>query len=556
MKFIISFILFSLFPTISIPQVENVNADHPVYSFLKKMKVSGKLENYNDVILPLSKEAVINSLKKIDSNRDALNDTERDFLERMKMKFFTGTDNISSVDVLDGFPSKLPENLFNDNQKHLYHFIDSSITFYIDPIAEYKFIHSGLHKSNSSLLNYGGKLKGSYDNWLGFNVQGTIGLQFNSREAALLDKRVAQSFTFNDTKINYFDDTEGYIRLKKGIVSVQLGRERLLWGTGYVDKMILSDNPPDFDFIRFDISYKTLSYHFIHGWLIQPSFTVYEDSLIGKILNKESKYLAISRLNYEPYNKLRFGISQIVLYANRPFEAAYLNPFLFWESAQRSLNDLDNSYLVFDAGFIPVNGIEISSSIVLDDINLETWSKGEWTAYNNRLAWQAGAIITDPIIFDNISLKLEYLQIRPYTFSHFGINEALTYTNNGHFLGVDLQPNSTRFSAECRYIFSGKLFFSLTYKHTLHGANVYDDRGNLVKSVGGDILRPPFSTDNKFAPLLDGTREVTDMILFNINYELTNGIYFDFVYQYQNTSIKDFSRDTNNFWASLRLFFE
>lgn len=51
-------------------QVETIPADHPVYPFLKSMFIKGVLENYDDVILPLSKQQVIDLLKKIESRSE------------------------------------------------------------------------------------------------------------------------------------------------------------------------------------------------------------------------------------------------------------------------------------------------------------------------------------------------------------------------------------------------------------------------------------------------------------------------------------------------------
>ena len=72
---------------IALSQVETVPADHPVYSFLKQMQVKGILKNYNDVILPLSKQQVINDLKQIDDKSEKLNQTDKEFLQRMEEKF-------------------------------------------------------------------------------------------------------------------------------------------------------------------------------------------------------------------------------------------------------------------------------------------------------------------------------------------------------------------------------------------------------------------------------------------------------------------------------------
>ncbi len=546
-------------------QIENVPANNPVYSFLKQMQVQGILKDYSDIILPLSRKKVLEDLEQIEKSKDNISKTDREYLERLKKKLdfyeekedsLSRSDSSASSGIFDNFPSDFSKNLFADSEKHLFSYNDKNINFYINPIGEYKYTYSSFYKNNSSLLNVGGIFRGSYDGWLGFYLLGSNGTVFNNRDVAELDQRVAQSYTFNNTKINYFPYTEGYVRLEKGIVSFQLGRERVLWGTGYINKLILSNNPPPFDFIRFNISYKSLSYNFLHGWLVQqPTFTPI-DSLSGDFKTKGSKYVAMSRLGFSPGNKLSLGITQMIIYSNRPVEAAYLTPFIFFESAQRSLNDLDNSFLSFDGRYLITNGLEINSSIIFDDINFKRLAKGEWNGNNNGTAWQAGAIITNPLLMNDLVVKLEYIQIRPYMFSHPGLKGALTYTNNGYLLSPDLQPNSTLFSAEIDYRFSRDLYAQLNYSHELHGSNIYDSQGNLIRNVGGDVFQNLSLYDSEFANLLDGERERTDNFTLSLNYEFLYGFYGDLTYQYQNKSLSNSNSTNQIFSASVRLAFE
>ncbi len=390
-------------------QVENVSTDNPVYSFLKEMQVKGILKDYNDIVLPLSRKKVLDNLKEIDSKRERLSLTDREYLARLKQKLdfydtLSQKDTSRSESIFDNFPDSFSKNLFGESEKHLYKYNDKNINFYINPVAEYKYIYSSHYKNNSSLFNIGGILRGSYDNWFGFYLSGTNGIVNGNRSVAELDPRVAQSYTFNNTKINYFPATEGYARVEKGIVSFQIGRERVLWGTGYINRLILSDNPPPFDFIRFDISYKSLSYNFLHGWLVQmPTFTPI-DSLAGDFKTKGSKYVAMSRLGFRPNDKLSLGITQMIIYSNRPLEAAYLTPFLFFESAQRSLNDLDNSFLSFDGRYLATDGLELSSSIIFDDINFKRLANGEWNGNNNGTAWQISLILTNPLLVSDLTV--------------------------------------------------------------------------------------------------------------------------------------------------------
>ena len=535
-----------------IAQIENIKATHHIYPFLKKMQVKGILQNYDDMIIPFSREEINSFLIQIDSSRNLLSSSDREFLDRMKEKLFLI--NNEKINLFDGFPGDLANNITLDKKKHLYHYNDLVVTFNIDPILEYNFIHSSHTESSASLLNYGGTMTFSFNDWLGFYVEGTNGIVWGNRNTAVIDDRVGQSFTFNDTKINYFDGTQGYLRLHKDIFNLQLGRERILWGRGYLNKMILSDNPPLFDFVKFNVSYKTLKYDFIHAWLIQPKTIVFIDSLSGESRNKPAKYLALSRLSYTPNEHLSLGVSQLIIYANRPFEAAYLNPFLFWESAQRSLNDLDNSFLSIDGRYKITDGLEINTAILIDDVNFGKLFK-RWSTIQNRVAWQVGSMITSPLMFDDLTIKLEYLQIRPYIFIHPGFGESLTYTNNSYMLGFNLPPNSIRFSSELGYRLSGRLNLELRYDHSIHGKNIYDNNGKLIRNVGGNIYENNTINDPEAAYLLDGEREVTDFIAINLLYEFLYGFYLEAEYQFISESSLAKSVTHNIFLGSIRVNF-
>jgi hypothetical protein len=517
------------------------------------MFIKGALRNYDDIILPLSKSRIVNYLKEVEENSYLLTEPEKEFLCRMEVKI--EAKNETPVSYFNDFPSGFINNYQKYNQKHLYYYGDSTANLNVDFLGDATYLYSDQYKDYSFLLNVGGQLYGSYSDWLGFLIEGSNGAQYHNRQVAELDPRVKTSYTFNHTGINFFDYTQGYIRFQKDAVSLQLGRERVLWGNGYINRMILSDNPPLFDFLKFNFTYKSLSYDFLHAWLVQPFVTIYVDSITGNIRQKGSKYLAISRLGINPFPELKLGISQMIIYANRPFEAAYLNPFLFWESAQRSLGDMDNSFLSIDARYKITDGVETSVSMIWDDILFSVLFNGEYDKVNNRSAWQAGVILTDPVLPANTTFKIEYLQIRPYTFSHPDIGESLTYTNNSYILGTNLQPNSTALSAEINYLFPCDWEIGVTYSHILHGNNYYDSNGNLIRNVGGNIFENLNLYDSDTAPLLDGDLEKIDEISMNIQNEILYGIYLNLIINSSFKKSESLTESQFSVYSQLRFYF-
>jgi hypothetical protein len=538
-------------------QVDNIPSDHRIYSFLKKMYVQGILTEYDDVILPLSRESVVSALLEIKKNQEAISENEKSYLND-QLKKFTSYINPEEqpIGIFDSFPEEFGNNLASYKEKYLFNHRDSNLNFSALPFADYKFIYRHEQSGNSSLMNLGGKVYGSYRDWFGFYLSASNGVVFNEREAALLDTRVKHSFTFNETGIDFFDNTEGYLKFQTEHLSLQLGRERILWGYGKTGRLFLSDNPPMFDFLRFNFSYKTLLYDFIHGWLNQKPEVYYVDSLIGSVKEKRPKYIAVSRLGFSPSSNFSMGISQMVIYSNRPFEAAYLNPFLFWESAQRSLNDLDNSFLSLDAKYLITPGLELTATIMLDDLELGNYFKGEWNDIQNKFAFSSGLMLTSPLIFRNLTLTAEYGLLRPYMFSHAGIGEALTATNNGFMLGMDLQPNSMFFSLTAEYRLFSRCNLTMQYSRTLHGDNYYDSKGNLIKNVGGNVFNSFSIYDSRNVPLLGGIVEEENTFMFSIDYELLYGLYIQGTYLFTSEKREKKLNKNNSGWISMILSFE
>jgi hypothetical protein len=551
MKFYVLLLFFIFLQFQVFPQVETISADNYIYDFLKNLSVKGIITNYDDMVLPLSKKNVVNFLNEAESKLQFLSDNEKSLLSKFRTKLDIETSN-PAVNFTDVFPGDIKSFFEKNRAKYLYSFKDSSLNLYMNPVLEDEFIFSQNENATTNLFNFGLKFYGSYSDWFGFYASASNGYQSGNRAVAELDRNVSQSFTFNNTRINFFDNTEGYARIEKGKIGLEIGRERILWGRG-INKLIISNNAPVFDFIKFNAVFNVFTLDFLHGWLVQPPFLTYDSSLNNYIKNKDPKYIAASRFGVNVSNNVSFGVSQVIIYANRPMELAYLNPFLLLESAQRSLNDLDNSFLAFDAKYRVMNGVELSSIINFDDINFGTIRTEGFGSVQTRYVWQTNLILTNPILPDNLYINLDYVIIRPYVYSHYGSGESLTYTNNGYMIGPDLQPNSIEFSFKINYMINSDLVMAAEFNNIRHGNNLYDVNGNLIRNVGGDVNQYFRLGDSRQTYILDGNLDVTNKLSINLEYEFTLGFYLAFQYDYINYKKDGFNSNIeNNYWGVFR----
>src|SRR5258708_1052849 len=309
-------------------QVENVPVNNQVYEFLDRMAVKGILPLYSNTMIPISRQEATNLLMTVDTKKDQLNSTENEFLRKFEQEFMHEIDPANeraSVLLRDGITS----DVFSDKEKYLYAYPDSSASLFLEFIGslEHRVISGDSYGSvHASLVQGGGRARGTVKNRLGYFVEATNGTLFGDRSFALSDPRLRGNVNFNDLDNPYFDFTQAYLRADLSWFNVEFGREYMLVGTGYSDRLLLSDNAPAFDFIKLDASYKSLRFLFFLGRIVEDS-----TSFSGLIVQEpagSTKYLSLHRLQISLSDKLNIGLSEMTIYQRFSPEFAYLNPII------------------------------------------------------------------------------------------------------------------------------------------------------------------------------------------------------------------------------------
>ncbi len=513
-------IIFLFICTTIFSQTQFINSNHLIYDYLQYSNVLGTLKKYDNIIIPLSQKKINGIIKQLEKVDDFSSNLNYSFIDNKNKGYFLDSLGIIS----ESFIAKCETNVLQ--------YSDSILSLSANPIFSFKNIN--INSSNAALITYGGLIKLNYGENITAVLEANNGYVAGERSTASYDKRVSQSFTFNHTKLDYFDGTRGYFNYESDHLSVFAGRNEIIWGLSKTNPLVLGNFGQNMDFLKVDFSYKKFRYTFLHGWLVTPRTSVYIDSLVGDVRRKNSKYIAANRIGYQPNDNIRLGISQIILYANRPIELAYINPFLLWESAQRSQNDLDNSFLNLDFSWLITNGLQVQSTLTFDDINFDLWLNGNWNTPNNRIAWQIVTNITYPYLPKNLLLTLDYAQIRPFTYSHPEINESLSYTNNGFPLGSYLKPNSIALTMELKWFVNSNFLLSARYDNIRHGENEYDKDGNLLFNHGGSYnLSTTLILSSKSPKILDGKLTSIDRINFAAKYYLSYFVNFDVLLSFE-----------------------
>lgn len=519
------------------------------------MELKGIIENYHDAVLPLSRREVASYLKTIKEHQELLTSVERDRLHDFEIEFqYELTETIGKSYSLFHFSepsfSKHIDAVMSEGEKFLYVYADTNLSFWVNGLLTIDARRSqgdALGNERAAFVQFGGRIRGSIYQNLGYYIQGTNAKFWGSRDVLRRDKYISQAYTLNVLDAQNFDIIEGYVRYAPGIVSLQVGRERLLWGLGYGDKMIASDNVRHYDFIRADAQYKSLKYTFLHGWLLgrrsHLSFQIAPDTFRFSEPFNADKYFAAHRLEFSFPSLFDVGFQEMVIYSNRSVDLAYLNPVTLIESAQRARDERDNVLWALDVQTHFLRNLEFQGTILFDDINFPKWGTN---SIQNKFAYQVGMMAVDPFGVHNTSVMVEYTRIEPFTFSHHRSRDN-DYGSNGKILSHHIGPNSDSWFFRTDYFLTHNLFVSLRYETQRKGENIYGANQQLIKNAGGDILQPHRrGKDPETKEFLGGNLVRTNRFQAFLTYEIVNEIFFDVWYRFEERANSGLNRTIND----------
>lgn len=525
-------------------QIELVAVSHKVYPFLKRMELKGLIENYNSANLPLSRNDVTIFLSKINNKSSLLSRAEKKRLSDLLIEFqFDMEKNLdNATSLLNDFEL---QNIFNDDKyKYLYAYADSNASLFLDGTAflsNRNFNARSYPKTSIALGELGIRFRGSlYDN-LGYYLRMSTGQQIRGDEysrgiALQYDSKLKSAKNFLNEK--YFDSFEGYMRFESNnkAIALTFGREALVMGAGYIDKLFLSGNITPFDFGKIDVRYKALQYSFFYG-------SLKGDSLGLPLI---SKNIVANRLDIRFSEHFKLGLYESIIVSNRPISFTYMNPLSFLVSADFTAEQKNqsNSILGMDVEIKPAKDVALQFSFLVDDLNFKTLYKNDPSSNDNKFAYQAGIQLTDPFKISDLTVSMEYTRIDPFVYSH-RTNKS-TYTNWGISLGHSLPPNSDETAFLLSYYLSGRMVVNLKYQYQRSGIGVIlDPKGNLIRNYGGDVNRG--DGDNQYTnTFLMGNRIVRDILVFSFRFEPIRQYFIDFSYSLQMLNMKYLGQKYND----------
>lgn len=553
---------FNYFLTISflliqfnlIAQVENVQLNHPVYTFLKEMNVKGLIDYIYEDDPVLSRFEVIKLLNTIKLNENSLSNTEKKLLHKFIEELSDEIKNENSTQLFnpkENFFSDLSD-VFSQKVKYLYAYRQEGANIFLEGLGH--FYHgqrfSPTPTNNANLYDIGFRMRGTVFDKLGYNL--TVikgGVSGNDKIAETIEPKLLSNFKWveNIENIGNYGFNYGYLKfytepMKDMNLSVQLGREDITFGYGYGSKLVLSGENPTLDFVKFNFNYGAVHFTSLHA------------STVGNfsydITQRYTKYLALNRLKLSFKNLFDFGIGETMVYSERGIELGYLSPLAFYKFIEMDLQDRDNGSLWMDFQTRFLKRLQFQATFYLDENILSNLQDLE--RYTNKTAYQLNAYWYEAFSIPDLSVIAEYTRIRPFVYTHR--NPKNTYTAFGTSLGHRIGPNADEIMVRANYNVSDRIRLTGEFRFSRKGNNVYDENGNLIKNVGGDIfLSHPDIVENKTAKFLDGERVNTSHLILGFRIEPIREFYFDIFFNY--ISLENLTKSiTENFSYGLIKF--
>ncbi|QQS37964.1 MAG: hypothetical protein IPM56_08510 [Ignavibacteriales bacterium] len=516
-------------------QSEYVPVTNRVYEFLERMESLHFIKAYNSFEIPKDRKEIASYIKQVIENDSKLDLVDKQILEDLKIEFefelFETLNNTQSIIGGEGY------NPLNQNEHYLFsHSEKNKFNLFVNLIGEAGgiFLNSKEPEKNLSTSTwlYGGEIRGTVLDKLGFYIRGTNGIVAGNLEAALLKRELKSNFKLNlaeDEK--FFDETEGYVSADFDLVKLKFGRQKFDIGYGPF-KMISGANSPAFDYLSFRIGYSFFNFSYYHS-KIGGASTVVDDTVQGSVANVAEKYFGYHRIGFDISRHFKFGIGEMIIYGERPMDFSYVNPFNFYKTVEHSNQDRDNALLFADVSNNSVEGLKLYATLLIDDLNAGKIGTGWW---GNQTMITAGLNSYNLYPVIPLDFSLQYLRIEPYTFTHRLMKN--NFTNMGYSLGPDIAPNSELFFCQINYRLNHRLNFSTSISLTNHGANPVDENGVLVKNVGGNINVGHRLQDAAEVNFLDGAREVLRSYSLSISYEPFNQMFFLLRSVYKNHSLQ------------------
>lgn len=462
--------------------------DDPVYDFLDRMETRGLTDNLLDGVKPLSRSEIGEFLLEIDAQHDRLTAIDRDvlanFLADYRFEIYPEQENPRLAEGKTWYSplssyGQFKEDFFRffrhdspEEENHTFLWEDGDHSFYLDLMLEYTY-----SRRDADHIRW-------RRNQL-FRTRGTIGQNFGYAAALNLiaiwgdrgynelDPLLKGAYSKYEGDALYSDRSSSEIAYQSPFLTFRFAQFPLTMGHGESGQLLLSDNVEQYPYLMLQKRWKRAVFSFVHGQLLAEETGLTDEGQ----RDIPAKWIAAHRLEFSPLKRMSLSLNEMIVYGNRGVEWGYMLPYIVYRPVEHKLRDRDNAFIALDAEMRLMNGVKLYGTFLLDELSTSKFGT-DW--YGNKHGFQAGLHLTDPFGVPNLSLRLEYVALMPWIYTHkYKVNR---FVYDGRSLGYWAGPNSEILYGHLQKRWHHRLNSGLTVMRWKHGANYPNE------NIGGDIL--------------------------------------------------------------------
>jgi hypothetical protein len=439
-------------------RLSHVAHSDPVYPFLERMAIQGKLSHFDGTTRPVRRGIILDALEELCREKED--------------GALTGWEEAVLLKVLRRFS---PETyaFWRDRgarKRMLVRSVHSELELFGELLAGGRVTgrDDGGGWENTSRFTAGAAWRGCIpDADIGFTAVVKDTRVQNCRSRGEGEREPGEEILLRHGSSCYTDESTGSVVWYRAPFECAFGKEVLRWGPAYHWNTGLSSFAGSFPYLMVKVELNRLTFIEMLGFLR----SLEEDTLRSYPVHgfnrslERSKHIVSHRLSYRVSPKLNLSAYETVIYGDRCFEPVYTVPLILMWSAEHYLGDRDNYCFGIEADGIVRPGLRWHGSIFVDELYLAKMFDSRES--RNVFACSTGCWLVNPFDVHDVNIFFEIVLISPWVYRHkFPVN---TYTHNGFLLGHPDGENSLHSYLDVEFPLTHELTFRLSLDYALKG---------------------------------------------------------------------------------------
>ncbi len=288
----------------------------------------------------------------------------------------------------------------------------------------------------------------------------------------------------------------------KDHINVTFGYDKHFIGDG-VRSLIISDFATSSPFLRITSRIGKFRYQNLFLELTSP-YSRTGDRILPR------KYAAIHHLGVNATRWLNVGLFEATMFTTRDFDIGYLNPIIFYRSAEFAAGSNTNVNVGLNFKAIALKHLQFYGQFLLNE------TKG---GEGNRFGLQLGGKYFDAAGIKNLDLQGELNIVRPYTYAYHDTSGS--YSQYNQPLAHPLGANFAELIGIIRYQPMRDLYATIKGMYYIQGV----DTG--VANYGSDIFKSTENQSPELGGFINGPKGNCALVNLNLSYELRTNLFID-----------------------------